>query len=114
MKPRSVAVIGVFALLWVGLIVMKGLASGSSAGTSNQWTPAGTLAQPRTGAAAVLLDDGRVLVTGGSFTSAPGADGIPPGPPTAVSTVDIYAATAGFSAAAPMHTARTGHSAVRL
>src|SRR6266704_821377 len=107
MRPRTVAITGVLALFWVGL-VLRGMASpGASGGTSGQWTPAGSLAQARTGAAAVLLDDGRLLVTGGIGANGDGSVG-------AVSSVDIYASNAGFSAAAPMNAARSRHTAVRL
>ncbi len=116
MRPRTVAIIGVLALFWAGL-VLRGLASSGASGgadgpdgpsgSSGQWTPAGTLAQARAGAASVLLDDGRLLVTGGIAATGDGAVG-------AVSAADVYASSAGFSAAAPMTVARTGHSAVTL
>src|SRR5581483_1200775 len=116
MRPRTVAMVSVLALLWAGLVLRGHATSGASdgadgaagpSGSSGQWTPAGTLTQARAGSASVLLDDGRLLVTGGIGAGADGTVG-------AVSAVDVYASSAGFAAATPMGTARSGHTAVKL
>jgi hypothetical protein len=70
---------------------------------SGSWVATGDLAQPRAGAAAALLADGVVLVSGGSDGTAPTA------------TTDRYNAFGGtFATASPMHTARASHTATRL
>lgn len=69
---------------------------------SNTWAPGGAMAQPRTGASAALLPDGRVLITGGV-----GVNG-------ATATAELFSPTGGFTAAASMKVARTGHSSVAL
>jgi hypothetical protein len=66
------------------------------------WGPAGTLAESRNGAAAVRLDDGRVLFVGGS------------GPNGALSSAEALTAGAGFSSTAAMSEARKGHTATKL
>jgi hypothetical protein len=60
------------------------------------------MSQPRTGASAALLPDGRVLITGGV-----GASG-------ATATAALFTLTGVFTAAAPMNVARTRHSSVAL
>src|SRR3954468_10183573 len=67
------------------------------------WGPAGTMAEARSGAAAVRLDDGRVLFIGGS-----GGSG------AALNSAEILTAGAGFSTVAPMAEARKGHTATKL
>ncbi len=69
---------------------------------SGTWQATGSMSQVRDGAAAVALQDGRVLVIGGDSGSGPTA------------SVDIFSATGVFPAGAPMSTARSGHVAVRL
>src|SRR4051794_40774040 len=66
------------------------------------WAPSGAMTAVRPDAAAVLLYDGRVLVTGGS------SDGGP------LRTTDLFTPGAAFSASAPMVSARRGHAAVAL
>jgi hypothetical protein len=46
--------------------------------TTNTWTKERVMAVPRSGHAAVLLPDGRVLVVGGSYLPPPGAPAAPP------------------------------------
>jgi hypothetical protein len=110
MRSRIITRLAVRGVFWTAVISsgLTGLASpGPTAGSSGQWTPAGTLAGARTGAAAVLLGDGRVLMTGGTGVDATGAAG-------ALSGVELFVNGGGFGAAAPMHVARSGHAAVRL
>jgi hypothetical protein len=85
-------------VVWISLL----LNAQSSQVASSTWAPGGTMAQTRTGAAAALLQDGRVLITGGI-----GVNG-------ATATAELFRSTGGFAAAAPMNVARTGHSSVAL
>ena len=84
------------ALLLGSLIVAPVLAAPTGA-----WQRAGTLSEPRTGAASALLADGRALISGGS------------GPGGPLVSAEIYA-NGTFSPVAPMTFARTAHSAVAL
>src|SRR5262245_14911383 len=70
---------------------------------SGTWAPAGAMAEPRKGAAAVLLADGRILITGGAAV-----DGAPS------STAELFDPSEGFLGAAPMSVAHSRHAAVRL
>ncbi|HUP41461.1 MAG TPA: kelch repeat-containing protein, partial [Vicinamibacterales bacterium] len=70
---------------------------------SGTWAPTGDLNDIRAGAAAVLLSDGVVMVTGGSA-----ADG-------RVASAERYSVTGGtFIATESMHTARANHTATVL
>ncbi|RSM44427.1 Kelch-like protein 17 [Amycolatopsis balhimycina DSM 5908] len=75
----------------------------------NQWTPTtGTMITPRWGHSAVLLDDGSVLVAGGSAAR-------PGGSVTALRSAERYTPSDGKWHEAPAMTdARTGHTAVAL
>jgi Galactose oxidase, central domain/Divergent InlB B-repeat domain len=72
------------------------------AGDTGQWRTAGSLSEPRSGAASVLLSDGAVLVTGGS------------GPEGSVATADVFGPTGDFSVVAAMRVPRAGHASVVL
>jgi hypothetical protein len=98
MKPQRLAPIVVSLVCWIALI----LQGAASPGTSGSWTPAGSMLTARAGAAAVLLDDGGVLLIGGDGSAG------------ATNDVEIYRDGVGFSALAPMHVARGGHAGVRL
>jgi hypothetical protein len=90
-------------LITIGFgLVATGFAGLAAPTVSGQWTNAGVMGEGRSGAAAVLLDDGRVMVIGGS-----GATG-----PTGVA--DTSSADGLFATTASMITARTHHTAVRL
>src|SRR6201998_3112629 len=67
--------------------------------TWQTWNP---MADARSGAAAVLLQDGRVLIVGGN-----NANG-------SVASADLFGTDGVFSAAAVMHTTRSGHTATVL
>jgi len=70
---------------------------------SNTWSATGDLVVGRAGASAVLLPDGRVLVTGGSNEGGVSA------------SVERYSPNAGgFVATPPMENARANHSSTRL
>src|SRR4051812_4832118 len=66
------------------------------------WGPAGDLANARSSAAAVRLDDGRVLFIGGSGASGP------------LDSAEALTAGAGFSAITHMAEARSKHTATKL
>jgi hypothetical protein len=69
---------------------------------TGKWAGTGALAQPRSAAAAVLLPDGRVLITGGDVNGVPS------------SSVEIFNADGSIRSGSPMATARSGHSAFLL
>ena len=71
--------------------------------TPGRFTPAGTMASPRTGHAATLLGDGTVLVSGGTDGSGP------------VSRAERFLPAAGsFRLTGPMATPRSHHTATLL
>jgi hypothetical protein len=69
---------------------------------TGHWVSSGTLTQARSGAAAVLLPDGRVMITGGDVNG------------SASFSVEMFNADGSISSAAPMSAARSGHSALLL
>ena len=69
------------------------------AGSWQAWNPMGDL---RSGATAALLQDGRVLISGGSNSTG------------AVASGDLFGTNGVFSAAAPMNSPRSGHAATLL
>ncbi|HET6371676.1 MAG TPA: kelch repeat-containing protein, partial [Candidatus Polarisedimenticolia bacterium] len=75
--------------LFTGIMV-RGLAPQVPSGT---WVPTGSLSEPRAGAAATQLSDGRVLISGGI------------GPGGALGTTELFDAEGSFSAAASMNVA---------
>src|SRR5438094_213288 len=97
-KNSLITLLGI-SLLGVGLLV-KG--SNLTAPPTGTWLPAGTMASPRTGATAVLLNDGRVLMTGGTGTTSP------------LSTVEFLNSDGSFTAAPSLNFARSGHTATLL
>ena len=68
-------------------------------GTWQSWNPMGDV---RSGAAAVLLQDGRVLISGGSNSAGPTA------------SADLFDTNGAFMATTPMNSARSGHTATLL
>ena len=76
--------------------------------TTGTFTPTGSLSVQRASAAAVLLQDGRVLITGGYDCGRGGEDGIWP-------TAEIFDPETGtFSSTGSMHTGREFHTATLL
>ena len=85
-------------------LIVVALANNCYGQVSNTWSSAGQMSQARTGAAAVLLRDGRVLITGGSDAS-----GLP------MASAEFFSPTAGaFSPAPAMNVARANHAAILL
>src|SRR5579871_6535017 len=71
---------------------------------SNTWISVGQMTQSRTGAAAVQLNNGRILITGGTD-----ANGKP------LATTEMYDPTTGaFTASTSMNVARAKHAAIVL
>ena len=80
---------------------------------SGTFTPTGVMTQPRTAHAAVLLNNGQVLITGGNEAWAPGLAGSPI--PATASAELFNPATGQFTALAnPMTTPRRNHTATLL
>ncbi|HKO10837.1 MAG TPA: MBG domain-containing protein [Acidobacteriaceae bacterium] len=69
---------------------------------TNTWSPAQSLTSPRSGAAAVLLQDGRLLITGGNNGA------------SSVASVDIVDTAGNITAGPPMNMARSQHTATVL
>src|SRR5690349_8829110 len=67
---------------------------------SGSWIAVGPMNSARSGASAVLLQDGRILVTGGNDTNGPS------------NTAEFFGANGSFSMAAPMNVPRSGHVSV--
>ncbi len=89
------------------LVAVVLLAAGALRGslpqpTIGSWVPGASLGAARSGAAAVLLADGRVLVIGGSDAGGP------------VGTVEVIGTDGSVSAAAPMQVPRSHFVAARL
>ncbi len=92
-------------VVWVAVLTLPAGLFGAAALPpvgSHEWVPLEPMADARSGAAAVLLPDGRVLVTGGSAG----------GP--ALASAEVFDPVGGWSAVAPMTAARSGHAAVAL
>ena len=71
---------------------------------SNTWSSTGQMTQARSGAAAVLLDNGQILISGGTNGS-----GIPQ------ATAEVYnPATGAFTALPAMNVPRANHAAIVL
>jgi len=95
LKP---ALIVVLTTLTAG-IFLKGTIPQPAIGN---WLAAGSMTAPRSGAASGLLQDGRILITGGDSGAGP------------VASAEVFDTTGSFLAIAPMGTARSAHSATVL
>jgi YDG domain/Bacterial Ig-like domain (group 3)/Galactose oxidase, central domain/MBG domain (YGX type)/Kelch motif len=73
-----------------------------AAAASAHWAQPGSLVEARSGSAAAVLSDGRVLITGGTGSSGP------------LATTEFFNTDGSFSAGAPMQDARANHTAVVL
>ena len=102
-KRNFAFAVSLLVLLFVSSTVfIKGITPPSPTGT---WAAAGNglnLSSPKSGAAAVQFQDGRILITGGDNGSG------------ALATADIYDTQGNFSAAASMNVARSQHTATLL
>src|SRR3954447_10213674 len=86
----------------VGVVVTVVTALAGAGAAQAAWSVAGSLPTGRYNHTATLLQDGRVLVTGGNNSG-----------PLAAAQLSAPA-TSGWSNAAPMRVARHGHAAVLL
>lgn len=78
--------------------------------SNGSFTPTGSMSVPRSGAAAALLSDGRVLVAGGSLNPARYTGSLDP-----TTTAEIYDPTTGtWSMTGNLHTSRSGLGPLRL
>ena len=98
MKRPAVAVLASLALL---IIAVTGVATIPSVQTGT-WQPMGSMVAARSGAAAVLLDDHRVLVAGGNDANGP------------VNSAEVFNLDGSFSSVSPMAVARAGHRSILL
>src|SRR5947207_11713425 len=92
-------------LLWVvpGVLLCAGLLKATLPQTAiGTWTSAASLSQPRSNASAVMLSDGRILITGGDDASGP------------LQSNEIFATDGTITPAAAMNVARSRHFAVSL
>src|SRR5262245_20832060 len=96
---RKVCFVASFVAVIGGTMYLR---SATPEGGSGSWAPSGAMAQARTGAAAVRLADGRVLMTGGT-----GVDGV-------LETVEMFGPSGSFSRVASMAHGRSQHVAVAL
>lgn len=82
--------------------------------TTGKWTATGSMAQARWGHTATLLEDGRVLVTGGE--AGPGcSDAIVPGCRRQLASAELYDPGNGrWAPTASMHQVRSGHTATLM
>jgi MBG domain (YGX type)/Galactose oxidase, central domain/Kelch motif len=92
-----------FAVISLFLVSLVAITN-AFAQSSNTWSAAGQMIQTRTGAAAALLSDGRVLITGGTDSN-----GMPQ-----ISAEIFDPVTGQFTQAAAMHVARANHAAIAL
>jgi hypothetical protein len=97
-RPLKCAILAVLLALPMGLLGQAAMPPVPS----GEWVQLGDMGSPRTGAAAALLGDGRVLVTGGSL------DGV------ALASAEVLDTGGAFVPVADMQTGRIGHVAVAL
>src|ERR1041385_4642491 len=97
--PRFIRALVVFASILFFASILRATLPDVQTG---HWVNSSVLSQGRTGAAAVLLPDGRVMITGGDVNGSPS------------SSVEMFNADGSIASAAPMSPARSGHSAFLL
>jgi Galactose oxidase, central domain len=89
-------------------LLLSGIAIAQSPGT---FTPTGRMISPRANHTATLLNNGKVLVTGGSFVISVGGTWTN----SVLSSAELYdPATGAFAATGNMSSARAGHTATLL
>src|SRR5947209_7285901 len=96
---RNVYFLGSLAAVFGGGMFLR---SATPEVRSGSWAPSGVMGQARTGAAAVRMPDGRVLITGGT-----GVNG-------ALASAELFGPTGSFSQVASMLHSRSQHVAVAL
>jgi hypothetical protein len=97
--PKRNLAFAVALFILVGVLSLRGSLPSVQ---SDTWAATGNMNEARAGAAAALLPDGRLLVTGGT-----GSNG-------ATSSAEVFNPTGSFSNVAPMVHARSHHAAVAL
>src|SRR5690242_7833707 len=95
----AVGILCSIAFLCGGFVILHGSLPPASI---NAWLPAGDLTAARSRAASVLLQDGRLLITGGNSASGE------------LATTEVLDPANGFTAGPPMNLARSNHVAVLL
>src|SRR5690348_221284 len=95
----AVGILCSIAFLCGGFVILHGSLPPASI---NAWLPAGDLTAARSRAASVLLQDGRLLITGGNSASGE------------LATTELLDPANGFTAGPPMNLARSNHVAVLL
>ena len=97
-RLTTLSIVAAIAAAGFGILLQAGIPQVPT-GT---WAPAGFLADARMDSETALLDDGRVLIIGGTGLTA------------ALATVEVFDTDGLLSLAAPMTVARTGHTATTL
>src|ERR1700740_11104 len=90
------------ALSLLLLFVIAALPGAMPSVPTGTWKLGASMAQARDGAAAALIVNGRLLITGGNGTDGP------------LATAEILGAEGAFQSAAPMAISRSNHIAVSL
>ena len=96
---RAVVILCAAAILVAAGVLLSASSLQVPSGT---WIAVGPMNSAHSGASAVLLQDGRILVAGGNDTNGPSA------------TTEFFGANGSFSMAMPMNVARSGHAAIVL
>jgi len=99
MKKHALKIVCISALLAATGILLSASLPQVPSGT---WAAVGSMNSARAGASTVLLQDGRILITGGSDANGPS------------SAAEFFGANGSFSAAASMNVQRSGHISVVL
>src|SRR5215470_4594858 len=90
-----------FVILSLLLLIAGVFPAGAAAQVlSGTWSATGSMASVRSGASALLIQDGRVLITGGTDASGP------------LDSAEVYSGS--FSPAASMLLARSYHASITL
>jgi hypothetical protein len=106
----GLGVLGLISVVIVGAFLVMQPGGGSSRSYKGTFSPTGSLPAERYEHTATLLSDGRVLIVGGTDSTATDSGGA-----TAMSSVELYDPKAGtFSPIGSMSSGRFGHTATRL
>src|SRR6267154_4383253 len=99
MKKHALKIVCISVLLAATGILLSASLPQVPSGT---WVAVGAMNSARAGASTVLLQDGRILITGGTDASGPS------------SAAEFFGANGSFSLATPMNVQRSGHVSVVL